>query len=65
MFLIRFCLFREGGGLDDLHVKGPSWLLHVGNFQVRRICLVLSGSRDQVGNGDLGSVFDVFLLLAS
>ena len=24
VFLIRFCLFREGGGLDDLHVKEPS-----------------------------------------
>ena len=63
-FLIRFCLFPEGGGLDDLHVKGRSWLLHVGIFQVRRVCLVLSGSRDRVGNGDLGNVFDVCLLLA-
>ena len=39
VFLIRFCLFPEGGGLDDLHGKGRSWLLHVGIFQVRRILL--------------------------
>lgn len=30
MSVMCFFLYREDGGSLDLHVKGPSWLLHPG-----------------------------------
>lgn len=41
-----FCLLREDGGFDGLHVNGPSWLLHPSVLRWEEFAGFLSGSRE-------------------
>ena len=41
-----FCLLREDGGFDSLHVNGPSWLLYPSVLRWEEFAGFLSGSRE-------------------